>query len=253
MYNLPTNRAFAKSSPSKIEGVRRSMITKNLIFCCLLFLTLVSCDRSHDGNLDSTFETQLVDIVTYTGLDDDKHATFRLDGRDDDPAVMLYTKADAPSKVKVNERLLLTYAVNHRAPDGSYYNIDAIGFTRIINDSIRVNAKPLNTYSMRPIKLNSTWRTGEFINLYGQVEYTEKNRFLYMMIDKETKYNDTVQAYLVHDLLDTPADSIFYWRDVYMSINIGALKSPSAPCRVLRLNINDTNNPSVTHRDYNIK
>ncbi len=253
MHNLPINRVVTHGSPTKTEGDKKSMIAKSLIFCCLLSFTLVSCDRSHDGNLDSTFETQLVDIVTYTGLDDDKHATFRLDGRDDDPAVMLYTKVDAPSKVKVNERLLLTYAINHRAPDRSYCNIDAIGYSRIINDSIRVNAKPLDTYSMRPIKLNSTWRTGEFINLYGQVEYTGNNRFLYMMIDKETKYNDTVQAYLVHDLLGTPADSIFYWRDVYMSINIGALKSPSAPCRVLRLNINDANNPSVTHRDYNIK
>lgn len=253
MHNLPINRVVTHGPLSKTEEGKKSIKAKSIIFCCLLFFTLLSCDRSHDGNLDSNFETQLVDIVTYTGLDQDNHATFRLDGRDDDPAVMLYTKVDAPSKVKVNERILLTYDVNHRAPDGSYWDINATGFSRIINDSIRVNAKPLDTYSMRPIKLNSAWRTGEFINIYGQAEYTGKSRLLYMMIDKETKYNDTVQAYLVHDLLGTPADSIFYWRDFYLSVNIGALKSPSAPCRVLRLNIYDANNPSVTHRDYNIK
>ena len=253
MHNLPINRVVTHGPLSKTEEGKISMKAKSFIFCCLLFLTLLSCDRSHDGSLDSNFETQLVDIVTYTGLDQDNHATFRLDGRDDDPAVMLYTKVDAPSKVKVNERILLTYDVNHRAPDGSYWDINATGFSRIINDSIRVNAKPLDTYSMRPIKLNSAWRTGEFINIYGQAEYTGKSRLLYMMIDKETKYNDTVQAYLVHDLLGTPADSIFYWRDFYLSVNVGALKSPSAPCRALRLNINDANNPSVTHRDYNIK
>ena len=253
MHNLPINRVVTHGPLSKTEEGKKSMKAKSIIFCCLLFFTLLSCDRSHDGSLDSNFETQLVDIVTYTGLDQDNHATFRLDGRDDDPAVMLYTKVDAPSKVKVNERILLTYDVNHRAPDGSYWDINATGFSRIINDSIRVNAKPLDTYSMRPIKLNSAWRTGEFINIYGQAEYTGKSRLLYVMIDKETKYNDTVQAYLVHDLLGTPADSIFYWRDFYLSVNVGALKSPSAPCRVLRLNINDENNPSVTHRDYNIK
>jgi hypothetical protein len=213
----------------------------------------MACDRSHDGVLDESFEKQITDIVTYTGLDDDQHATFRLDGRDDEPSVNLYTTVGAPDKVKVNERLLLSYAVTHRASDGTYWNVDAIGYSRIINDSIRVNANPLDTYSMRPIRLNSIWRTGEYINLYGQAEYTGKSRLLYMMIDKETKYNDTVQAYLVHDLHGTPADSIFYWRDFYLSVNIGALKSPAAPCHVLRLNINDVNNPSKSFRDFVIK
>ena len=220
---------------------------------CLLLIVLAACDRSHDGTLDESFETQMVDIVTYTGLDNDSHATFRLDGRDDDPAVTLFSNVGAPNKIKENERLLLTYSINHRASDNSYWNIDAIGYSRIINDSIRVNANPLDTYSMRPIKLISTWRTGEFINLHGQAETTNKNRYLYMMIDRDTKYNDTVQAYLVHDLLNTPSDSIFQWREFYMSINVAALKSPNAPCHVLRLNFNDENNPKVTYRDFKIK
>ncbi len=226
---------------------------KHAIILLATIAVLVACDRSHDGLLDETYEKQVVDIVTYTGLDNDQHATFRLDGRDDDPSVKLFTNVAAPDKVKPNERLLLTYAINHRAPDGSYWDIDAIAYSRIINDSIRVNANPLDTYSMRPIKLNSIWRTGEYINLYGQVEYTGKNRFFYMMVDSDTKYNDTVQAYLVHDLLNTPSDSIFYWRDLYLSVNVAALKQPEAPCHVLRVHINDVNNPSTTFKDFNIK
>jgi len=226
---------------------------RNFILATFALLAFTACDRSHDGSLDNSFEKQLVDIVTYTGLDNDNHATFRLDGRDDEPSVMLFTNIAAPEKVKKNERLLLTYAVNHQATDGSYYNIDAIGYSRISNDSLRVNAKPLDTYSMRPFKLKSIWRTGEYINLYGQIEYTGRNRFFYMMADSDTKYNDTVQAYLVHDLLNTPSDSIFYWRDFYLSVNVGALKKPQSPCHVLRLHINDVNNPNVTYRDFNIK
>ena len=226
---------------------------RNILFISLALVVLMACDRSHDGTLDDTFETQVVDIVTYTGLDNDNHATFRLDGRDDDPAVTLYSTVGAPDKVKENERLLLTYSIAHRAGDNSYWNIDAVGYSRIINDSIRVNANPLDTYSMRPIKLHSAWRTGEFINIYGQVETTGKNRLLYMMIDRDTKYSETVDAYLVHDLLGTPGDSIFQWRDFYMSINIAALKSTNAPCRTLRLHLNDENNPNVTYRDFKIK
>ncbi|MBO4723423.1 MAG: hypothetical protein J5629_10915 [Muribaculaceae bacterium] len=216
-------------------------------------LLLIACNRSHDGTLDETFETQVVDIVTYTGLDDDNHAIFRLDGRDDDPAVNLFTNVGAPDKVKKNERLLLTYSINHRASDNSYWNIYAVGFSRVINDSIRVNANPLDTYSMRPIKLISAWRTGEFINIHGQAETTNKNRYLYMMIDRDTKYNEIVDAYLVHDLLNTPSDSIFQWREFYMSINVAALKSPNAPCHTLRLHLNDLNNPKVAYRDFHIK
>lgn len=228
---------------------------RNLLYISFALLFLTACDRSHDGVLDDSFETQVVDIVTYTGLDGDNHATFRLDGRDDDPAITLFSNVAAESlnKVKENERLLLTYSVTHRATDNSYWHIDALGYSRIINDSLRVNANPLDTYSMRPIKLHSAWRTGEFINIYGQVETTSKNRLLYMMIDRDTKYNDTVDAYLVHDLLGTPSDSIFQWRDFYMSVNVAALKSPNAPCHTLRLHLNDENNLKITHRDFHIK
>ena len=226
---------------------------RNILYIAIALLALVACDRNHDGKLDESYETNLIDIVTYKGLDNDGHATFQLVGRDDEPCVDMYSHANAPDKVKVNERLLLTYAINHRSPDGSQWDIDAIGYSRIINDSIRINVNPLDTYSMRSIKLNSIWRTGEFINLYGQAEYTGKRRFLYMMIDSETKYNDTVQAYLVHDLLGTPSDSIFYWRDFYLSVNVGALKSNNAPCHVLRLHLNNENNHKVTYHDFTIK
>ena len=73
-----------------------------------------------------------------------------------------------------------------------------------------------------------------------------------MMIDRDTKYNDTVDAYLVHDLMSTPSDSIFYWRDFYLSVNVGALKSPNAPCHVLRLNLNDAKTGKTQH-NFKIK
>ena len=99
---------------------------RNLFYIMTALLALTACDRSHDGSLDKSYETQIEDIVTYTGLDKDNHATFRLDGRDDNPAVMLYSKVAAPEKVKVNERVLLFYTIKHQAPDGSYWDIDAM-------------------------------------------------------------------------------------------------------------------------------
>lgn len=210
----------------------------------------VACDRSHDGLLDEEFETQNVDIVTYTGVDDDNCAKFRLDGRDDEPAVMLFTSVKAPANVKENSRLLLTYSIKHRGADGSYWDVDAIGYSRIISDSLRVNSNPIDSYSMHPVKLSSTWRTGEFVNMHGQVEVTSRTRQLFMMVDKTTRGRDTVDAYLVHNLMGAPADSIFYWRDFYFSVNVGVLRSTKDPCRVLRLHLNDANRGGMEIREF---
>ena len=219
----------------------------------IFFLAITACDRSHDGVLDESYETQLLDIVTYTGVDDDNHATFRLDQHDDEAPINLFSTVSAPQKVAKDERILLSYSIKHKASDNSYWDINATSYTRIFSDSIRVNINPIDSYSRRPIRLTSAWRTGEFINLYGQVEHTGKKRFLYMLIDRDTRNNDTVQAYLIHDLLDTPQDSVFYWRDFYLSVNVGVLKSNHYPCKVLRLNLNDANRPSVTYHDFKIK
>lgn len=225
---------------------------KHSIILIAALLAFAACSRDHDGKLDSSFETELADIVTYTGVDQDNHATFRLDQRDDLPPITLFTTVAAPSKVQLNNRVLLYYAISHKAPDGTYWNVDASGLSRIYSDSLRINSNPLDSYQMRPIITRSVWRTGEYINLHGQLEYTGKSRLLYMMIDRDTKYNDTVDAYLVHDLMSTPSDSIFYWRDFYLSVNVGALKSPNAPCHVLRLNLNDAKTGKTQH-NFKIK
>lgn len=219
----------------------------------LVVVTAIACDRNHDGVLDETYETERVDIVTYTGADSQNHASFTLDGRDDEPAVRLMSTVAPLEKVKLNTRILLTYAINHKSPDGASWDIDAIGYSRIISDSIRANTNPIDTYSMHPLRLQSAWRTGEFINIHGQVEVISRTRQLYMMIDRTTRGNDTVHAYLVHDLMGTPQDSIFYWRDFYLSVNVGVLKSPADPCRTLRLHLNDAAHPAIDHRDFNLK
>lgn len=214
---------------------------------------LTACDRSHDGKLDESYETQLLDIVTYTGLDADKHATFRLEGRDDEPGVDLLTTIGAPDKVKEHNRVLLNYTIDHKSPSGDYWKVNTISISRIINDSLRVNTKPLDNYEMRPIRLTSTWRSGEYINVHGQVEFTGKNRLLYMMADDNTRNNDTVHAYLVHDLLNTSSDSIYYWRDFYLSVNVGVLRNSKVPCKVLSLHLNNDNNPEVKQYNFKIK
>ena len=83
----------------------------------IFFLAITACDRSHDGVLDESYETQLLDIVTYTGVDDDNYATFRLDQHDDEAPINLFSTVSAPQKVAKDERILLSYSIKHKASE----------------------------------------------------------------------------------------------------------------------------------------
>ena len=209
-----------------------------------LAITTTGCREDHDGLLNETYEQQLVDLVTYKGLDASSHAIFRLEGRDDLPYTTLTTAISQPEKVNRNQRVLLRYSINSK--QGSTWDVKPLEITRITSDSLRVNNNDLDTYSYRPVKLTSAWRSGEFLNLHGQVEYTGQSRQLYLMIDRSTRYSETVQAHLVHDLLGTPNDKIYQWRDFYLSVNVGALMKETVPCKTIKLTVNDVNSKTGT-------
>ena len=96
------------------------------------------------------------------------------------------------------------------------------------------------------MKLRSLWRTGEFINLHCQVEYTSKARTFMLVADESTLANDTVDCYLVHDLR---GETGTFWRDCYASFNVGALwKKDYFKC--LRVYINDVTYPGIGYYDF---
>lgn len=190
-----------------------------LLALLLAVAALSACqDRGDD---DTRIVEWRYDFVTYMGYSGST-ATFEYLGRGDSAAIVLRASGlDKPGHLATGQRVLLYYTVTG-TPSPGVRDVQARYYTsgNVASDSLRVNTKPVEQYAMHPIKLRSLWRTGGYINLRGQVEYTGHPRQLYLMADGATLDSDTVDVYLVHDLMQGQ-DSTRFWRNCYGSFYVG--------------------------------
>ena len=167
-------------------------------------------------------------------------------GRDDSSSIRLQSRVDVGNDVKTNHRVLLRYNFVDPVPAANR-DIEVYGCSAIFSDSLRQSPVSPDSLPRHQMKLRSLWRTGEFINLHCQVEYTNKARTLMLVADEKTLLDDTVHCYLVHDLRGERAS---FWRDCYASFNVGALwKRPYLQC--LRIHLNDVTFPGTPYYDFN--
>lgn len=218
-----------------------------LLALLLAVAALSACHGSDDD--DTRIVEWHYDFVTYMGYSGST-ATFEYLGRGDSAAIVLRASGlDKPGHLATGQRVLLYYTVTG-TPSPGVRDVQARYYTsgNVASDSLRVNTKPVEQYAMHPIKLRSLWRTGGYINLRGQVEYTGHPRQLYLMADGATLDGDTVDVYLVHDLMQGQ-DSTRFWRNCYGSFYVGeAWYKPS--CRVMRVHVRDVVRPQATCYDF---
>ena len=205
-------------------------------------LLLVSCDKQDD--IDRAYTDYRYDIVTYLGQNT-TGAVFEYLGHGDSAAVKLQS-AVSLSDVKIDQRVLLRYDFAGASNGGASRMIDVFGCNAIINDSLRMSDLLPDSLPRHQVKLRSLWRTGPYMNLHCQVEYTGKARTLMLVADEKTLNDDTVYCYLVHGLR---GESGTFWRDCYASFNVGALwKKPSLRC--MRVILNDLTFPDTEYYDF---
>lgn len=218
-----------------------------LLALLLAVAALSACHGSDDD--DTRIVEWRYDFVTYMGYSGST-ATFEYLGRGDSATIVLRASGlDKPGHLATGQRVLLYYTVTG-TPSPGVRDVQARYYTsgNVASDSLRVNTKPVEQYAMHPIKLRSLWRTGGYINLRGQVEYTGHPRQLYLMADGATLDSDTVDVYLVHDLMQGQ-DSTRFWRNCYGSFYVGeAWYKPS--CRVMRVHVRDVVRPHATCYDF---
>lgn len=205
-------------------------------------VAFASCDKQED--IDRAYTDYRHDIVTYLGQN--AHgALFEYLGHGDSASVQLQSHVDISQDVKVHQRVLLRYDFADNK-GGASRDITVYGCNAIHSDSLRRSSVSPDSLPRHEVKLRSLWRTGEFINLHCQVEYTAKNRTLMLVADDATLEHDTVDCYLVHDLRGERGT---FWRDCYASFNVGALwKRPSFRC--LRVHLNDVTFPDTEFYDF---
>jgi len=213
----------------------------SLLAICIL---LVCCG---DEDIARRYTDYRTDIVTYLG-DDANGARFELLRRDDSTSVVLQSDVKL-DKVKVGQRVLLRYDWADRNGQGDSRRILAYGVGTIVSDSLRYTVRPLDHYlgQMEPVKLLSLWRTGDYVNLRCQAEYTGKSRYFYLLLDSATWRADTVHCYLVNN---THGDTTYHWREAYASFYVGGVWN-RATCRTMRIHINDEAHGGMTNYDFN--
>lgn len=196
---------------------------------CLLLLVLAACEK--ELKTSDAYVHSIYDMVTLVGCDREKGtAQFELVGRDGS-STMLTGRVAIDSTMRPLQRVVLRYIVD----DETTGSIKVYGMTRAITDSLRYSKASISLYARHPVKTRSAWRTGDFINLHMQVEYTGKSRTLMMLIDDATRYQDTVHCYLHHDI---HGDTTYHWRECYASFNVGNVWKRTE-CKTLRLHINE--------------
>ncbi|MDO4510293.1 MAG: NigD-like C-terminal domain-containing protein [Bacteroidales bacterium] len=196
-----------------------------------LLATAVACSSN-----DEPTEERRYDFVTYLGYAQGMARWQYIGPGDSEPLDMLALMPE-PEKIKPGQRVLLSYSV----PDAAHrITVYGITYANVASDSLRVNVKPVDQYPKHPIKLGALWRTGDYINLRCEVEYTTKTRALYMMADRATLDADTIDVHLIHDLM--AADSTYFWRACYGSFYVGRAFDRTH-CKAIRVHLNDVTYP----------
>ncbi len=212
-----------------------------ILFIAALLPAMASCDKQED--IDRAYTDYRYDIVTYMGQND-MGAVFEYLGHGDSASITLQSRVGL-NDVKTHQRVLLRYDFAD-SQGGDIRNIDVFGCNAIISDSLRKSTTSPDSLPQHQVKLRSLWRTGEFINLHCQVEYTQEARTFMLVADGNTLSADTVQCYLVHDLMDVRGT---FWRDCYASFNVGALwHRKSFKC--LRIHLTDVTYPDRAYYDF---
>ena len=216
-----------------------------LLAVALTVAALTACSDKDD--VDPAYTHYLLDLVTYDGpVDAQGGSRFTLVGRDDAPSTALTAaQSVVASDVKPGTRMLLRYTPVSGAVGGAMH-VTAHAATPVIGDVLRAAWRSGGDWTQHPVRLRSLWRTGGYINIHCQVEYTGKARRVALVVDSATSAADTVHCYLVHDLRGEHAS---FWRDCYASFNVGALWRKDS-FRCLRIHLNDVTFPETEYYDF---
>lgn len=208
-----------------------------------LFIIVVASACSDDKGYD--YGDFHYDMVTYLGTDNGA-PKFEFQAYDDSPFITLISSKTGTLDMKKGQRILLNYIIDKEESE-TMKMVTVRGYSKVITDTMRIAAtSKLLPAKMDNIKLASIWRTGAYINIRCQVQYSEKPRQLMLIADLGTLNSSMVETYLIHDLFDATA---YYWTPCYLSYYAGPAWN-LLTCKTLRVNLNDLVYPSVKYYDF---
>lgn len=207
-----------------------------ILMCMLTAVVMVACGE------DELYEYGdfNYDLVTYSG-EDGNRSVFTFQSYNDSPLITLTASNVSNPEMNVGQRLLLNYEVEDDLGNNSQL-VTVKGMSKITTDTITVVTQAaLDTLKRDDVKLKSVWRTGNYLNVRCQVQYTEKPRRLFLATTGEVGENGMISAYQIQDLMGAQT---YYWIETYFSYYIAPVWDEDV-CKGLIYNVNDLTYPDV--------
>lgn len=216
-------------------------IFKHIIWCMLITMSMAAC--SDDETV--VYGDFSYDMVTYSG-EKDGRSVFTFQSYNDSPLITLYANNVGNPNMPVGQRLLLNYVVDEDL--GSFsQSVTVNGYSKVNTDTILVlKQEIIDTLKMEKMKLRSVWRTGNYLNIRCQLEYTEKPRMMFLATTGALDADGLVSCYQIQDLMGA---TTYYWIETYFSYYIEPVWEAEG-CKALRYNVNDVTYPDVKYYDF---
>ncbi len=218
------------------------ILLNRILAMIMLIATLVSCGDDEAGYVYGDFS---YNMVTYAG-ESGENSVFTFQSYNDSPLITLVADNVSNPELNVGQRLLMNYIVEE-GEGTEHQRVTVKGLSKVNTDTIRVvAAEALDTLKMDEMKLKSVWRTGNYLNIRCQLQYTEKARRMFLATTGETGADGMVKCYQIQDLMGaTP----YYWIETYFSYYIAPVwEQPD--CTAIRYYLNDVTYPEVKYYDF---
>ncbi len=185
------------------------------LICCIVSVCMLgimlSCEQYEEPKVYYT------DFVT-AHLAPDNSLYFEHVLRNDLGSHMLYPNPPvAGNETAEGVRTILQYYINEERPDKSK-EIEVIDIYSVRHDTI-IDAHPdtIAAYPNDPVKINTIFRTGNYINFDMSIEYFNKTHSLDLFSNPLQASSDTIDVILRHSRND---DVFGYWVSAYASFYV---------------------------------
>lgn len=170
------------------------------IFLALFFFTLLSCDKEIER-----LDNYLVEFATV--IKDGNNYTFKLDNE---------TLLTPDGGIKFNGDTGDRVIVNWIPSNNNIVRINRV--TSIYTSSIQDEGYS-NLYIKEPVKIQSVWLSGDYLNMIVEIEYHSEPHSIAIVRDIDS---ETIDLYFAHSTNDDPRG---YPRVMYASFLISSLRN----------------------------
>lgn len=164
-------------------------LNKSLLIAALPWLMLAGCDSSES---DPDDKYVVLNMVTYEGTSQAGVTTLTFREIDDSPLITLTCDWTPDPAIDGGTRLMALYTTD--TPQQSAH-VALRQAARTFGGALKQTSRP-DTLTLRPVYMNSLWRSGGYLNLDALMQYSSTQRSVSLVLDEATASSPCPVLYL---------------------------------------------------------